>query len=132
LNVEDRLESLEKRVQNLEETVLSTGAKPAKSGKSHEVEALIVSKIDDMGTQDLILIALKLTPKQTKTQIKTMLEDWGKAVGNWFQGGNFNSRLLKKSIVKKDGADHNNDDLYSLTMKGEKLAQDFLDELRAR
>jgi hypothetical protein len=33
------------------------------------------------------VISLRLQQKQTKAEIKQTLEDWGKAFGNWFEGG---------------------------------------------
>lgn len=128
MSLEDRVKQLEDRVAKLEG--LSKGKKPTSaSRKTSEIEGLLVAKIEEIGTQDLIVIALRLKPKQTKAELKAMLENWGKAVGNWFQGGNFNTRLLKKSIVKKVGVDEKGDDSYSLTMKGENLAQKLTDEL---
>lgn len=33
------------------------------------------------------MISLRLHQKQTKAEIKQTLGDWGKAFGNWFEGG---------------------------------------------
>jgi hypothetical protein len=100
LNVEERLESIEKRVQKLEDALAGKGTVSSKPSKSEETESMIVSHIDKIGIQDLVVIALKLKPRQTKSEIKQMLIDLGKNVGVWFEGGNFNGRLVKKSIVK--------------------------------
>lgn len=64
-------------------------------------EQALVEKIDEIGTKDLVLIALLQKPKQTKAEIRAMLADWGKAFGTWFEGGNFSGRLVKSGLVKK-------------------------------
>lgn len=75
----------------------------------------------------MIIISLKLNGKQSKEQIKNTLQDWGKVYGNWFEGGNFNGRLVKKNIVKKEEArDEKNEDLFSLTKRGEMMAEELI------
>ena len=78
----------------------------------------------------MILISLRIKNKQTREQIKKTLQDWGKVYGNWFDGGNFNGRLLKKNIVRKDGKNDNNDETYSLTKRGEFLADELIVKVR--
>jgi hypothetical protein len=82
-----------------------------------------------MGTQDLIMIALRQKPKQTKAQIREALNDWGKAYGSWFEGGNFSGRLVNKGLVKKDGATGAGEDVFSLTKKGEMEADGLMSKL---
>lgn len=120
---------LEERVARLEKIVLSRDYSAKKSGS---IEKLVIDDIDDISTQHLVVIALFLKPKQTKQEIKKILQDWGKAVGNWFQGGNLNNRLLKKGIIKKDGANPKNDDLFSLTGKGGNVAKKLIDKIKSR
>lgn len=121
--------SLEERVARLEKIVLSGDYSTKKGG---EVEKLVIDHIDDISTQHLVVIALFLKSKQTKQEIKKMLQDWGKAVGNWFQGGNMNNRLLNEGIIKKDGANNKNEDLFSLTGKGENVAKGFVEKIKAK
>jgi hypothetical protein len=124
-NLEKVVLDLQKRVTSLEQAVYGSGSKPAGRG----LEQRIVEKVDDIGTQDLILVALMLAPKQSKTQIRQVLSDWGKAFGSWFEGGNFSGRLVKAGLVKKDGASDTGEDLFSLTKKGEMEADSLVSKL---
>ncbi|MDE1818706.1 MAG: hypothetical protein KGI19_08905 [Thaumarchaeota archaeon] len=124
---ENKSLSLEERVERLEKIVLSEGYP---SRKSDGVEKLIIDHVDNMSTQHLVVIALFLKSKQTKQEIKNMLQDWGKAIGNWFQGGNMNNRLVKTAIIKKDGVNDKNEDLFSLTGKGENMAKKMISKIK--
>lgn len=117
-------------MQKLEAACLGIGSAATKSGKSDDIEGLVVSKIDDIETQDLVVIALKLKPKQTKSEIKAMLQNWGKKVGNWFQGGNLNTRMVNKSLVKKEDVNGKREVIFSLTRKGELVAVKLINELK--
>lgn len=124
-DLEKIVSDLQKRVASLEQAVFSAGPKPSARG----LEQKIVEKVQDIGTQDLILIALRQKPKQSKTQIREVLNDWGKAYGSWFDGGNFSGRLVNKSLVKKDGATDAGEDLFSLTKRGEMEADALMSKL---
>lgn len=124
-DLEKIVSDLQKRVATLEQAVFSAGHKPSARG----IEQKIVEKVDDMGTQDLIMIALRQKPKQTKAQIREALNDWGKAYGSWFEGGNFSGRLVNKGLVKKDGTTDAGEDLFSLTKKGEMEADSLVSKL---
>lgn len=129
MNIEERLTQIEERLTNLEKLCV---VKPdtAKSRTTDDLEALILANIDKIGQQDLAVLGLKIRPKQTKSQIKTMFHELGKATGNWFEGSNF-TRLLKKGIIKEDGVDEKNVTLYSLSKSGDKVtAQKIIDKLK--
>lgn len=113
-DLESRVADLEKKLARLEQAVY--GKKEA--GLAKDVEQQLVEKIEGTGTQDLIVLALQIKPKQTKAEIKAVLADWGKAFGSWFEGGNFSGRLVKSGLVKKDG-ESNGEEVFSLTKKGE-------------
>lgn len=113
-DLEKTVADLEKRLARLEQAVY--GRKDA--GLARGFEQQLVQKIEDVGTQDLILLALQIKPKQTKAEIRTVLADWGKAFGSWFDGGNFSGRLVKSGLVKKDG-ESDGEETFSLTKKGE-------------
>src|SRR5687767_11916963 len=98
--IHERLKVLETRV-GLIEAMLAR--KTAQAEPSDGIEEAIVSRIDDLGVQDLVIAALRLRGGQTRAEIKTTLESWGKPLNNWFDGGNFNNRLVKKGIVIADG-----------------------------
>jgi hypothetical protein len=126
MDLENAIRDLQKRVASLEQAVYKS-PQPSTRG----LEQRIAEKVDKIGTQDLIAVTLRLQPKQTKDQIKTVLSDWGKAYGNWFEGGNFSGRLVKKGLVKKDGRSDAGDDLFSLTKKGEIEADNLITTLQA-
>ncbi len=124
---ESRIDALKQRVAKLESIVLDQNYS---SQKANNIERLVIDHIDDTSTQHLVIIALYLQPKQTKTEIKKMLQDWGKAVGSWFQGGNLNNRLLNKGVIKKIEVNEKNEDLFSLTGKGENMAKELLQKIK--
>ncbi|MGI0020288.1 MAG: hypothetical protein ACREAY_07435 [Nitrososphaera sp.] len=115
------MSDLEKTVQDLEKRLLRL--EQAFYGKKEKAatgfEQALVGKIDEIGTQDLILLALLQRPKQTKAEIRAVLADWGKAFGTWFDGGNFSGRLVKSGLVKKDGENDKGEDVFALSKKGE-------------
>jgi hypothetical protein len=125
-DLEKTVADLEKRLARLEQAVYGNkeDAKPAKG-----FEQKIVENIEGMGTQDLILLALQMQPRQTKAQIRAVLADWGKAFGSWFEGGNFSGRLVKAGLVKKDGQS-DGEDTFSLTKKGEMEASALAARIR--
>lgn len=122
---------LEKIVSDLQKRVASLEQAVYKSPKavSRGLEQRLAEKVDDLGTQDLIVIALRIRPKQTKDEIKGVLSDWGKAFGSWFEGGNFSGRLLKKGLVKKEGSGEGGD-IFVLTKKGELEADNLIAKLQ--
>ena len=113
-DLENRVADLEKKLARLEQAVY--GKKEAGLAKGFEQQ--LVEKIEETGTQDLIVLALQIKSKQTKAEIRAVLADWGKVFGNWFEGGNFSGRLVKSGLVKKDG-ESDGEDVFSLTKKGE-------------
>jgi hypothetical protein len=124
-DLEKTVADLEKRLARLEQAVY--GKKEA--GLASGFEQQLVEKIGEIGTQDLILLALQIKPKQTKAQIKAVLADWGKAFGSWFEGGNFSGRLVKSGLVKKDG-ESDSEDVFSLTKKGEMEAAALMKKIQ--
>lgn len=107
---EKRLADLEKRVSILEQN--KNNQRPANFSQD------IITKIDEIGTQDLVILVLKEKPNSTKSEIKNILSDWGKSYGNWFEGGNFSGRLIKKGLVKKADKNEKGEDRFLLTKKG--------------
>jgi hypothetical protein len=131
MDLESAVRDLQKRVAALEQA-----AYKGPQASARGLDKRIAEKVDKIGTQDLIVVALRLNPKQTKDQIKSVLSDWGKAYGNWFEGGNFSGRLVKKGLVKKglvkkDGQGDAGDDLFALTKKGEIDADNLITALQA-
>ncbi|MEW5839650.1 hypothetical protein [Nitrososphaera sp.] len=131
---EARLQDLEKRVALLEQQRQAggsgTGGRTSSSSSAADADQLIAKNVDGIGTQDLILVALwTKKPQMTKAEIRAVLQDWGKAFGSWFEGGNFSGRLVRAGLVKKDG-EREGEDLFALTKKGEVSAQEILDNLK--
>lgn len=125
-DLEKTIRDLQKRVASLEQAIYKI---PTRS--TYGIEQRIAEKVDEMGTQELIIIALRLKEKQNKEEIKDVLSDWGKAYGSWFEGGNFSGRLIKKGLVKKDNLIGSGEDLFSLTKKGEIDADNLISKLQA-
>jgi hypothetical protein len=111
--LESRIGDIERRLSKLEEIL--QGERQSLTTISNELEQRLVENADKMNTQEMIIISLRVNGKQTKEEVKRMLQDWGKVYGNWFDGGNFNGRLVRKNIVKKEGKNEMNEDLFSLT-----------------
>jgi hypothetical protein len=122
--LESRIGDIDRRLSKLEEILL--GERQSQTTISNELEQRLVENADKMNTQEMIIISLRVNGKQTKEEVKKMLQDWGKVYGNWFDGGNFNGRLVRKNIVKKEGKNDKNEDLFSLTKRGEMLADELI------
>lgn len=117
-NLENRVKDLEKRLAKLEKT------KPVETQKpSSNIVNKMREKINEIGIQHLIVLALKIKPKQTKSEIEDNLRSWNKSLGSWFKGGNFNKRLLKAGMIMKDGETNSHEPQFSLTMRGLKEAE---------
>ncbi len=97
----------------------------------NDLEAKLVENAEKLKTPEMIIISLKIHGKQTKEQIKATLQDWGKVYGNWFEGGNFNGRLVKKNIVKKEDKNEKNEESFSLTKRGDMLADELIAKANA-
>ena len=126
--LESRIRDIESRLSKLEAALLGT---QSVTPRSSDLEAKLVENAEKLNTQEMIIISLKLHGKQTKEQIKTTLRDWGKVYGNWFEGGNFNGRLVKKNIVKKEDKNEKNEDSFSLTKRGDMLADELIAKANA-
>jgi hypothetical protein len=125
-DLEKTIRDLQKRVASLEQAIYKSSTTSTRG-----LEKRLVEKVDEMGTQELIMIALRLKEKQSKEEIKAVLSDWGKAYGSWFEGGNFSGRLIKKGFVKKDGQSSSGEDLFSLTKKGEVDTDNLISNLQS-
>ena len=119
----EKLSELERRIAKIERALLQRS--PEEPDVASNLEAKLVEKAHSMKTQDLIIFSLRLFQHQTKPELKKSLADWGKVYGNWFDGGNFNGRLLRKNIVKKDGMNERGEETFSLTKRGESIADDL-------
>lgn len=76
------------------------------------------------------MISLRLHQKQTKAEIKQTLEDWGKAFGNWFEGG----KILTADWCAQKG--HHKErrrrrHIFALIKKGELLADKLIERVES-
>ncbi|CAE6486771.1 hypothetical protein [Candidatus Nitrosotenuis uzonensis] len=126
----NRISKLEKRVEKLENAVFKGSS--SYSVSKNTLEDTLVKEVNKIPIQHLVVISLKLNGKQTRDEIKKSLEDWGKVFGNWFRGGNFNNRLIKMNIVKRDDKNKDGDDIFVLTKKGELLANELIEKIRSK
>jgi hypothetical protein len=126
--LESRISDIERRLSKLEAALIGT---QSVTPRYNDLEAKLVENAEKLKTQEMIIISLKIHGKQTKEQIKTTLQDWGKVYGNWFEGGNFNGRLVKKNIVKKEDKNEKNEESFSLTKRGDMLADELIAKANA-
>jgi len=127
--LEDRLTKLEKRVTTLEKEKTSTSNNYTNLS---ELQKLLIEKTSELKPQDLVILILYSTPKQTREQIKNKFQTLGatKKMLNWFRGGNFKQRLIDAGLLFEDGK---NDDgpTYSLTKgKGTQKALSVIEKLK--
>jgi hypothetical protein len=126
--LEKRISELEARVSKLE------GLAATSPGQTthNDVEDALIDMIDDIGIQNLIILSLRLKGPATREQIRQTLDNWGKAYGSWFRGGNFNARLVDKGIVKLNSTTDNGGEIYALTKKGERVADQLTAEITSK
>ena len=122
--IEDRFKALEKRIENIEHLP----SKIESSGNNLEHE--IIQKIDEIGVQHLVLLALRLKSKQPRNDLKLKIESWNKPVGTWFGGGHLKNRLLKTHQIIHDGINKDNEELYSLGSKGAKTVKNLIEKYK--
>ena len=122
---DERISSLEKRVEILEKTISVTDTKQNKLSKNFEQP--LIGKIDSIPIPHLVVISLRIHNEQTKKEIKETLRDWGKHYRSWFSGGNFNNRLIKTLIVKQS-EQKNKISTYTLTKKGKIEAEKIINK----
>lgn len=128
-----RIDDLEKKLIELESRVSKLEKNPdnlvSSKNKLDDISLKLQGKVDKIGQQNLIIIALYHKPKQSKSDLLNTLLSWGikKTIYKWFQGGNVNNRLLNPGIILKDGQNAKNEDLFSLTVtKGMPKAEELI------
>ena len=135
LEIWKKINEMDVRVKKLEKSSSSQLEKnnKEKSSSSNNLESLgikLQGKVDKVGQQNLIILALKFKPRQSKTDLLNVLLNFGvsKTIHKWFKSGNLNNRLLNKGIIMIDGK-NSDEDLYSLTIpKGIPKANDLINK----
>lgn len=97
-----------------------------------EVENLIVSNLEHIDKQDLILLALRLREILTATDIRNLLESWGRPSGQWFYASGMIGNLVNKGLVKKvqKTSKTRGPSGYRITKKGLDVADSLIEYLR--
>ena len=129
VELERKIDNLEKRVKDLENIKLKI---PTKT--STKLQKLIAETILKLKPQDLVILILFSTTKQTKDEIKTKFKSLGatKKMLNWFNGGNFSQRLINTGIILEDGENKDKKSMYSLTEgKGNQIAVEIIKKLES-
>jgi len=123
----EKINEIDERVKKLEGNVeLEIPSK----NKLDTIGSKLQGKVEKINIQGLIIIGLYFKPKQSKSDLLTLLLRWGvkKTVHGWFKGSNFKARLLDSGIIMKDGKNLD-DDLYSLTItKGIPKANELIEK----
>jgi len=126
--VNDSVKKLEERISKLEGSV---GSEKPSINNLDFIGSKLQGKVDKIGQQKLIIIALRHKPKQSKSDLLGILLKLGvkKTIHKWFMGSNFKHRLLDTGIIMKDEKNSNAEDLYSLTItKGIPKADELIQE----
>jgi uncharacterized protein YdcH (DUF465 family) len=123
----EKINEIDERVKKLEVN------KPEISSSSpfYTIGIKFKDKVDEIGQQKLILIALRFKPKQSKSDLLNVLLSWGikNTIYKWFRGSNFKQRLLDIGLIMKDGKNTNNEDTFSLTIsKGIPKADELIEK----
>lgn len=131
LELEKRLEDHEIRIRKLESIIkrLNPATNDQKTQVAKEVVKIIATKSDTLTVPQLSMLALKLHGNLTRMQQKDVLENWGKPVGNYYRGGNYNRDLVRKAHVKVVG-ESEGEKIYALTYRGEIEADKLVEELK--
>ena len=136
----DRLLQVEKRLERLENAVFHEKPKKPKAkaktkikkpkAKTEALESSIVAQVGSTNIQDLVMISLKLHEGQTRDELRTTLQGWGKACGQWFEGGNIH-RLAKKDTIQVS-KNKGSKTVFSLTQQGDKRAKALIKKIKSK
>ncbi len=128
--LEKKILDLEKRVSKIEKLIKKISGGNLSNNKAlGAFETKLAEKLDDIGTQELVIICLKLKQKQSKSQLQDTIKNWGKPSSSWFKSNNFKARLKDKGFIMKDGKNENDEDVFSLTqVKGVKTANELFEK----
>ena len=112
---EDKFKDLDERLKKLEK---NSDPKIDLTNSLDNMAIKLRGKIEKIGQQNLIILALYVKSKQSKSNLLDVLIGWGvkKTIHKWFAGGNLNNRLVNTGIVKIDGKNSDDHNLHSLTI----------------
>lgn len=125
MSVEERLAVLEDVVKAILPSKKETEPQPKQN--EDDLGALM----EKAETREAIIICYRKLGKQAKTTLQENLRKWGVPFGSWFKGGNFKNRLVDGGILVEDGEDDNGKKIYTLSIRGRKMADELLQKLKA-
>lgn len=127
--IADHLES--KQDDAAQHVTIKKSQNNVSANKLLSIGTKLEGKVDEIGQQGLIILALYYKPKQSKENLLNVLLSWGikKTIHKWFKGSNFKHRLLDTGVIVKVDVDSNDQDLFSLTVpKGIPRAKELIEK----
>ena len=132
----DKILELEKRIEDLENTVKSLQCNFTSSSENQnndELTTLMVENISKIKSHDLVILLLFSESTMTKDELKAQFMALGTTnkMINWFNGGNLKQRLIDTGILYKSGSKEKKI-CYSLTKgKGRQAAKKIIQRLKS-
>ena len=138
MNLQEKIESLENRVNKLEEEIKSLRKSKGtqsnvlgNSGPIVEIPKNIIKNIEKIPTKDLVLISLRINPSQTINDLEIKIKQIGWIADTFFKK-HFGTVLVNKGLVQPFGTNADGKKTFSLTMKGEIIADKTLEDLSSK
>ncbi len=128
-DLEQRFKDIEQRFKEMEQrvSILEHSEVPTSQPDSDSILTKLADKFGKIGPQNIVIIALKINPRQTKEQLISIIEGWGTPIKKWFKTNHFKSRLLDNGLVIIVGKNDDAKDIFSLSeIKGNKLADELI------
>ena len=125
----EKMQDLEKRLNDLESRVtkLEQGETSVSQIHSDSILPKLANKFGEISPQNIVTIALKIKPGQTKKQLISLIEGWGTPIKKWFSTNHFKERLLDKGLVIIVGKNDKGKEIFSLSqVKGIKNADNLI------
>lgn len=132
VDFQEKIESLENRVSKLEEEINSLKKSklniPDNSGLIVEIPKNVIKNIEKIPTKNLVLISLRINSNQTINDLEIKLKKIGWIEDTFFEK-HFGTSLISKGLVQPSGKNANGKKTFSLTTKGEIIADKTLEDL---
>lgn len=136
--LEKRLTELDNRVLELEVDVKSLKNSKTtpldisgNSGTIVEIPKNIITNIEKIPTKNLVLISLRTNLNQTINDLEIKLKKIGWIEDTFFEK-HFGTSLISKGLVHPSGKNADGKKTFSLTMKGEIMADKISEDLSSK
>lgn len=109
----------------------SVHEKPSQRVEQHDqqkISRVMAMNAEKLKIPQMAVVALWVHGNMTKAQLKEIIENWGKPVGNSLSA-NFNRDLADKALVREVGKTEKGDIIYGLTEKGKMESEKVVKEL---